>query len=313
MFGIRQPQLLVFAALWELAILVNDAHAQIGSQPAASAPTPKATKWYEDKELQLELGYTRDDNINRSKAGPDVRADNIYSFGLSPSLTFRLSENTRLIATGSFSAERFGSYTGLSNLSAGAEGVYQYRASSEFDAPTWALFAKVSATRYEAGLRSGARTAYGISVSQPLTDRINAFAAASLNSRTANSAVFQTKDASVRFNLDYALRGGNTLYAGAEYRDGDMVSTAQPSLENITIAKVFVQDDAFPGGQFFSYRVLGTTWLTTLGYNMGLGAKGSLDFSWRHVEATPSVRPAWVTSPRSYVTEQLGASYLFRF
>jgi hypothetical protein len=50
-----------------------------------------------------------------------------------------------------------------------------------------------------------------------------------------------------------------------------------------------------------------------MGYNLGLGACDSLDFSWRRVQSTPGLRPAWATSPSSYVTNQLSASYLMRF
>ena len=146
-----------------------------------------------------------------------------------------------------------------------------------------------------------------------MTDRINLFGALGYNGRSANSVVFQTADTSLRMNLDYALRSHGTLYLSAEYRDGDIVSTGRSSLENVTVAKVLVQDDAYAGGQFFSYRFGGTTVLTTLGYNVGLGARDSIDISWRRVESTPNVRPAWATSPNSYVTNQVSASYLMRF
>ncbi|TAF79645.1 MAG: hypothetical protein EAZ54_08190, partial [Curvibacter sp.] len=118
---------------------------------------------------------------------------------------------------------------------------------------------------------------------------------------------------SLRFNLDYSLRNNATVYLSGEYREGDIVSTGLSSLENITLAKVLVQDDAYIGGKFFSYRFGGSTVLATLGYNVGLGARDSMDFAWRYVESTPTLRPAWATSPRSYTTNQLSASYLMRF
>jgi hypothetical protein len=146
----------------------------------------------------------------------------------------------------------------------------------------------------------------------PLTDRIALFGALMHNVRRANSDVFNTTDTSLRLNLDYALQGA-TLYLTGEYRNGDIVSTASPSLENVTIAKVFVQDDAYPGGQLFSYRFPGSTLLTTIGYNVGLGARDSLDFSWRRVESTASQRPVWALTPSSYISNQFSASYLMRF
>ena len=81
----------------------------------------------------------------------------------------------------------------------------------------------------------------------------------------------------------------------------------------MTIAKVFAQDDAFAGGQLFAYKVDGRTWLTTIGYNLGFGERDSVDFSWRLIRATPSERPSFVISPRSYKANQLSAVYLLRF
>lgn len=268
---------------------------------------------YEDSKLQMEAAYTWDSNINRAKPGADVRHDSIYSLNFNKSRTFSLSENTRFIATATLGGDRFQYYAGLSQVNAGIEGLYQYRASSDFDTATWGLFARVSATNYQTTLRDGYQTALGASVSQAITDRINAFAAITVNNRRADSAVFSTKDASVRTNIDYALRGGNTLYFTGEYRDGDLVTTAQSTLESVTIAKVMVADDAYPGTNFFSYKFDGTTTLATIGYNVGLGSHGSIDLSWRRVEATPRLRPVWATSYPSYVTNQFGLSYLKRF
>jgi uncharacterized protein YhjY with autotransporter beta-barrel domain len=267
----------------------------------------------DQNDIQVDAGYMWDDNINRAKAGADVRGDSIYSFNASQTRSILLSGNTRLLLTGSVGGERFQTFNGLSNLSVTGEGVYQYRASSEFDAPTLGLFGRITALKHQAALRDGYRYSVGASVMQPMTDRINLFGALGYNGRYANSAVFRTADTSLRMNLDYALRNNATLYMSAEYRDGDIVSTGRSSLENVTIAKVFVQDDAYAGGQFFSYRFGGTTVLTTLGYNLGLGARDSIDIAWRRVESTPRIRPSWATSPNSYITNQLTASYLMRF
>jgi hypothetical protein len=261
----------------------------------------------------MEVGTTWDDNITRAKAGPDARADSIYSINLLKARTFALSESTRFILTGTLGGERFETYPGMGQLNAGLEGVYQYRNSSEFSDATWALFGRLSVMKFQSNLRDGSRAALGVSVSQPLTDRISAFGAATLNRRKANSAVFTTADTSLRMNLDYALHSGATLYFGTEYRVGDMVSTGQATLESVTITKVFVPDDAYPGLPFFSYQFAGSTVLATLGYNVGLSRKSSLDVSWRWIEATPTQRPSWATSPRSYIANQWGASYLLRF
>ncbi len=263
--------------------------------------------------LLLDAGLTLDDNVTRAKEGNDRLNDAAYSVNLSKSATWALGSQSRLLFTGILGGERFQSYAGLSHLDAAVEAELQYRESSEFSAPTLGVFAKVKAEDYESSLRDGYRYSLGLSLSQPLTDRIGLFATLASNQRTSNSKVFSTVDTSARMSLDYALSARKALYLSAEYRVGDVVSTGRASLENVTISKVFVLDNAFTGGQFFSYKINGSTWLTTVGYNHSLGPNGAIDIAWRRVESTPELRPSWATSPRSYISNQLLASYLFRF
>ncbi len=264
-------------------------------------------------DVQVDAGFMFDDNVTRAKAGPDKMFDSIYSVNIGKSEAFEWTPNSRFLLSGTVGGERFQNFNGLSRITAGVDGEYQYRESSEFDAPTWGLFGKLSVERFQSDLRDGYRTSFGASVRQPLTDRISLFGALSQNQRFSQSAVFSTLERALRLNADYTLSDRETLYATAEFRYGDIVSTGRPSLENISVAKVFVQDDAFAGGQFFSYKFEGRTVLTTLGYNIGFGPRDSIDFSWRRVESTPGLRPAFVTSPKSYIDNQWAITYLVRF
>ena len=267
----------------------------------------------EPENIQFDAGVTSDDNVTRAKAGPDRLGDHFYSVNVSKTWDFNLSQQSRILLTGMAGGEKFHRYNGLSRVSAGLEGEFQFRRSSEFDEPTLGAFARFNADGFESDLRDGYRVSMGFNVRQALTDRIGFFGALSRNLRSASSSVFDTRDTAVRGNLDYTVNDRSTLYLSGEYRRGDFVSTGRASLENVTIAKQFVQDDAFAGGQMFSYRVDGNTALFTVGYNLTFGNKDSLDFSWRHVRSTPGLRPAFVTSPRSYKANQWSAVYLLRF
>jgi uncharacterized protein YhjY with autotransporter beta-barrel domain len=267
----------------------------------------------EPLDVQVDAGFTRDDNVTRAKAGPDKLSDGAYSVNISKTIQQELTEQSRIVLTGSLGGEKFHRYNGLSRVTGSVDAEYQYRNSSEFGDPTLGVFAKLTGEAYETSLRDGHRVSVGLSIRQPLTDRINLFGALAHNRREAQSAVFSTRDNSVRGNVDYALSNDETIYVGAEYRRGDIVSTGRPSLENASIAKVTVQDDAYAGGQLFSYKLEGRTVLATIGYNLNFGANDSLDFSWRHVRSTPGLRPAFVTSPRNYKANQLSVVYLLRF
>jgi uncharacterized protein YhjY with autotransporter beta-barrel domain len=266
-----------------------------------------------DGDTTVESTVTWDDNITRAKLGSDIRSDFVSTLNLSRTFESMLTDNIRLQVTGLATGDRFQNFNGLSHTALGLEGVLQYRANGAFATPTWGLTAKVAADDYLTTIRSGSRYSVGLNVLQPMTERVNLFSAMSYNVRNANNSVFNTQDIALRLNLDYALVNHSNLYFSGEFRDGDIISTGRQSLENITLARAVVADDAYPGASFFTYRLQGTTWLTTLGYNIGLGARDSLDLSWRYIQATPSQRPIWATSPPSYVTNQISASYLMRF
>ena len=126
--------------------------------------------------------------------------------------------------------------------------------------------------------------------------------------------MFDGRDYSVKFNVDYSLGRAGTMYLGGEYRRGDSVSVGRPSLENLVIAEVLVQDDAYPGGEFFAYRFESRTLIGTVGYNRPLGPRDSIDFSWRHARSTPLSRPDFsVSGPFRYDANQYSIVYLMRF
>src|SRR5262249_44676388 len=154
-------------------------------------------------------------------------------------------------------------------------GEAQYRTSSAFDAPIFALSAKGMVERYNTDNRDGHRYNVGFSVLQPVTDRITAFAAVSRELRFARNAVFEGQTNAARANIDYGLHKDGVLYLSGERRHGDTVSTARPALVNLDIAKMFTVDDVFNKG-YTSYRFDAVTWIGTLGYNIAFGSQHSL-------------------------------------
>ena len=64
----------------------------------------------------------------------------------------------------------------------------------------------------------------------------------------------------------------------------------------------------------FAYRIEARTGIGTLGWNYPLGARDSIDFSWRHVNTTPKEKPAFdYTGPLRYIDNQYFITYLMRF
>jgi hypothetical protein len=256
--------------------------------------------------VRVEVGYTRDDNVNRGRE--EKLSDDIFNANVSTNAIFPVSEHARVLVTGFLNAEKLRSIEGLDRISLGVQGEVQYRTSAEFFAPTFAVVGRALLDEFNSGMRSGQRFALGVNLRQALTDRLNLFSALTASWRNAGNSVFDGKDHAARFNLDYALGRDATLYLGGEYRRGDTVTSAPDSPVYEAIAKVDAPDDAYGDRGFVAYRYEAKTVLWTLGYNLRLGPNDSIDLWWRRAESTP-------TSAGSlrYTANQYSIGYLIRF
>ena len=259
--------------------------------------------------IRANLGVMFDNNVTRAQYAEDQLSDLSYSANLSMPFNFSLTDHTRLVLTGFVGAEKFAQYTGLSRTSGGFQGELQYRSSGEFTAPTFAIFARTSVEQYQSTMRDGSRNSFGVSMQFPLTDRIQTYAAVAYSRRKADSNVFNIGDASARLGFDYALSASNSLYLSGELHSGDIVTTRSAYAALYNVANAYAADDAFPGLQRYSYRVEGTTVQTTLGYNLGISASQSLDFSWR----LNRVAAAMKKYNGSYAANQFFIVYLVSF
>lgn len=255
-----------------------------GTGPAAMARSP----WSIPDRVQVDLGYTYDDNVTRARSADEILADQLLGLNLSTDGALRINDNTRVVATGMLDGEKFFTYDGLSNLSGGLRAELQYRQSAAFDAVTYGAFAGGWLDNYASHLRDGGHIALGVDAQGALTDRIGVYGALAWNRRYAQSEVWDLNYYSARLNLDYSLGRSGTVYLNGEYLHGNTVSDGRPSLVNVSLAQVFVLDDAFPGKQLYAYRFAARTWVGTVGYNLPLGPRTAIDISWRRAQGTPT-------------------------
>lgn len=311
------------AALLDLAI-PTPSNAQDTPTGTAVVPGPGPTgighaalpvsPWSFLDDLQIDFGYTYDDNVTRGRAAEEILADQLLGLNATKSGTRRVNDNTQLVVTGMLNGEKFFTYDGLSNLSGGLQAELQYRQSAAFDAVTFGVFAGGWLDDYASHLRDGGHLVLGVNAQFALTDRIGVYGALAWNRRYAQSEVWDLNDYSARLNLDYSLRRSGTVYLNGEYRAGNTVSDGGSTLVNVSLAQVFVLDDAFPGKQLFAYRYGARTWISTLGYNLPLGQQASIDISWRRTQGTPSDRPDFdVQGSLRYVDNQYSLFLLKAF
>jgi hypothetical protein len=263
--------------------------------------------------VRVEAGFTYDDNVTRGRDDDEILSDKIYGLNASTWRTFEVNDNTRAVVTGLLNGEAFHTYTGLAHVSGGLQAEVQYRGSADFNAVTWSAFARGFLDAYNSHLRDGGRWAVGVSARSSVTDRIDLYGEVAANWRRANSDVWNLNEYVARLNLDYSLGRIGTFYLAGEYHRGDTVSDGKASLVNLSIAEVFVPDDAFPGKDLFAYRFDGRTWVGTVGLNFPLGQRDSIDFSYRRVTTTPVSRPSFETGSLRYFDNQYTVLYLVRF
>ncbi len=281
---------------------------------AALLSTAAHSQAVSENPLHVEAGITWDGNVNRARQAGDKLIDRVYSLNLGKGLALPLGVHARIVFSGFAQADKFGRHSRLDRFGAGGQAELQYRATGEFSAPTLGLLGRLAFDEYAGSLRSGHRLAIGITYRQALTDRIDLFGALTGNRRNAENAVFDGRDTSLRFNLDYALWRSGTVYLGGEYRRGDVVSSLPQSPSYAGIAKAFAPDDAFGVTLLTAYRFAAKTTIWTLGYNWVIGPRNALDLSLRRVESKATRSPGGIYSgSNTYIANQYSAAYLMRF
>ncbi|HEY6241031.1 MAG TPA: hypothetical protein VIW78_09340, partial [Burkholderiales bacterium] len=191
---------------------------------AGGLGTASAAELFEFRGFSADASYTSDSNVTRAPAG-DALADHILAARASASAVATVSTRTRVVIQGFAGTQKFGKYTGLSNNFIGAQADFQYRASGDFGAATYGAFLRTQGEYYESYLRDGYRSAFGVNVLKPVTDRIVLSGALVGNKSDGRSTVFDTRNTSLRGNADWSFSRWDTFYLGADYRTGDSVST----------------------------------------------------------------------------------------
>jgi len=281
----------------------------LGAVPAFAEPTGP-----EGLGILIDAGYTYDSNVTRAFDSSDVRRDSAFNVNVSKNFAIPLSEHMRLTINGRVGADTFLEFDGLDRLYAGVEAEMLFRASGDYSTPTFGFFGSVEDDEYESYLRKGYRYSAGVTIRQPVTDRINAFGALASERRHGENTVFDTENSYLRMNLDYALERNGALYVACEYRTGDIVSTGQPWVKATNVSTVWIRDDVFSSSTpFYDYRMRGKTALLSLGYNLPLKGKNALDISWSGVRSVPDLQPGYAFGEIRYFDNQVSVVFLAAF
>lgn len=249
----------------------------------AGAEQPAKLRWSGD----LGVGY--DDNVGNASDDNDIRDSTVVVGGVNLDYMHPLSLNTGLLLRGALQGEAVEGEDGLSHGRLLAMARLSHRPNGGFYMPTFAVWASAGALEFNSTMRDGFEFRGGLFLSEPLTTSIAARFGVAAVERSADNSVFDLSGWSASVNLDWAVTPGFTFYTGYQFQDGDVVSTGTVPPKSTHLpsgcggASACDPDDALDGQS--AYRVDAKTLVATLGINVPLSPRFSLDAQVRHADS----------------------------
>jgi hypothetical protein len=259
--------------------------------------------------LRVEATYAQTNNLNRASLSNEALSDQLFSIGVSNRRTLILGQQSRVNFKTYLLSDRWRRYSGLDKQSLGIKTSYQFRPSRAYDGTTYSFYADLTHDDYESELRGGIRTGIGISAHKPITNKIHVFGAIQGNKRSADDEVFDTRYDSLRLNIDYDLKRSGLVYLGLQLRNGDMVASTPVASYYNDIAISSAVEDAYTHKTLTATRFKAETNIVTLGYNLSVGRRDTIDFSLLAIESKPEKNSGNV----NYSASQISVSYFMRF
>ena len=257
-------------------------------------------------QIDLDLGYHFDDNLNRGEEERDRLSDQSLEAGIRASYNQMLSPNSGLRLMGSLRLVEQARYDELSQIAAGVGLRYRIQPVAGYTAPWIQLATGYEYLQYrDSEIRDGELMNAELMVGKRFTDRLGGRAGYHREWRDARDGdVFEWQRRTLFVGLDYRLQNAATVYFDVSRLHGDLVFTATPDPRYRREAKAIADDPAF--GARRAYRMEASANQLDLGFNLPLGASSALDLGVRYFDADAE-------GGRSYDNVELRAGWLYRF
>ena len=249
-----------------------------------------------------------DDNIGRSQNAVDIEKDYLFSGSVDASYTWGFSELMALTVQGALQDEEYFDFEKLSNNRFSLITDFRFQTRMGFTAPSYSFFASVAEVDSETDIRDATTTELGFRVTKRLTDIITGTAGLTAIDSTAEGEVFDLDRTRYFGNIDYRITNRWSAYLTYNYIDGDVFSTATPTLPILNWADAIEPDNAFGGAanNKFAYRLDAKTTIWRLGGNYGIDSKNAIDMSVDMLHSDAA-------GPNEYDRVSAAATFLHRF
>lgn len=236
-----------------------------------------------------DLGVGYDDNVGNATDSDDVVDDTLISAGLNLDFHWKPTLFTSLLLRSSLRGDGFDDADGLSSAKLVEMVRVSHRPAGGFYTPTLAAWVSAGLWEFDSAMRDGAEYRGGVYIAEPITTTISMRLGASVSERASDSYVFDLSTWAATLDFDWQVLPQLTVYTGYQFSDGDIVSTgtALPKASHLAGgcggASACDADDALDGQ--FAYRVDAKTHVATLGFNVPLSPRFSLDVQLRHADS----------------------------
>ncbi|MEM7206603.1 MAG: hypothetical protein AAF434_02150 [Pseudomonadota bacterium] len=244
----------------------------------------------------LGLGYggdvtvRYDDNVTRGKYSPDIEEDVISSALGRIEYADQVNTTSGVIYSASVEAEKYAEFDELDNVNVRGSISYKLHLGYGFFSPRVSLNAAVNSRSFVNEQRSGTGTELGASLTARVSEKLLLTGGLRIRSFSADSDVFSLDDNSAFINADFQITPRIAAYSTLRLIQGDVVSTAQPTLKIINASDEIEPDDAFGGfaTNRFVYRLDADTTTLVIGGNYALDNKSSIDASLLYIDSQAS-------------------------
>ncbi|HEX5055264.1 MAG TPA: hypothetical protein VFX02_02080 [Gammaproteobacteria bacterium] len=249
-----------------------------------------------------------DDNIGRSQHAADIEHDYLFMGAADASYTWGYSELMALTVQGQVQDEEYFDFEGLSNTRFGLTTDFRFQTHIGFTAASYSFFLRVMDTDSETDIRDATTMELGFRVTKRITDIITGTLGLVGSESRAEGEVFDLENTRYFGNIDYRITNRWSAYLTYNFIDGDVFSTATPTLPILNWADAIEPDNAFGGAanNKFVYRLKAKTTIWRLGANYGIDSKNAVDLSMDTLRSNAA-------GPNEYDRLTIAATFLHRF
>jgi hypothetical protein len=226
-----------------------------------------------------------DDNVANARRGASLRDDGFAQAGAAFENVWRLAPSSLMGFQLGVEGRRHDRNAGLDRVSGALRWRWLYRRDGGFYTPLLGASVRIERDEFDSRLRDAWTYRVGVFAQQQLSTQLSGrlgWSARRVNG--VNDRVFETDARSATLDVDWQLGRKLVLYAGYQYLDGDLVSTApNPPAAALMAARAIAADDVFVGETAF--RLSASADVYSAGANLTLTPNWSIDAQWRQIDA----------------------------